>query len=60
MTKHSLNDLHSQYMDGKLKRSEFEGLMYNYFLSNQDKTCLRRWEHHEYEDFISCFYQCFD
>jgi hypothetical protein len=59
MIKNSLNSLHSQYISGKLTRDEFEGAMYDYFLSNQDKTYLNHWNRNEYEDFISWFYQRF-
>jgi hypothetical protein len=57
MQKNYLNDLHSQYIDGKLRRPEFEGLLYSYFFSNQEKTCLSHWKRDEYEDYISWFYQ---
>ena len=57
MHKNILNDLHHQYVNGKLKRCDFEGLLYRYFLSNQDKTCLSHWKRDEYEDYISWFYQ---
>lgn len=57
MQKNTLNELHSQYVNGKLSRLEFEGLLYNYFMSNQEKTCLSRWNRDEYEDYVSWFYQ---
>jgi hypothetical protein len=56
MQKNYLNDLHSTYVNGNLKRQDFEGLLYNYFLCNQDKTCLSRWKRDEYEDYVSWFY----
>jgi hypothetical protein len=59
MKGNSLNDLHSQYINGKITCDEFEGAMYSYFLYNQDKTCLSHWNHDEYEDYISWFYQRF-
>ena len=52
----TLNELFSEYYTGKLKRWKFEGLIYNYFVFNQDKTCINHWGRDEYEDFISWFY----
>ena len=57
MQKNYINDLHSGYIDGSLKRNEFEGMLYSYFLTNQEKTCLSHWKRDEYEDYISWFYQ---
>ena len=57
MHKNLLNDLHFQYVNGKIGRNEFESLLFSYFLSNQNKTCLSHWNRDEYEDYISWFYQ---
>ncbi|MCL2721673.1 MAG: hypothetical protein FWD47_10090 [Treponema sp.] len=54
--KQALNDLFFEYCKGKLKRIDFEGLIYNYLIYNQEKTCLNHWDRNEYEDFISWFY----
>jgi DNA-directed RNA polymerase specialized sigma24 family protein len=39
-----------------LTPSEFEGLVYNYLVKNQEKTGLSHWKEDEYEEFISWFY----
>jgi DNA-binding transcriptional regulator GbsR (MarR family) len=52
----TLNNLYSDYLSGKLVRPQFEGLIYNYFVFNQEKTCLSHWKREEYEDYISWFY----
>jgi len=57
MKQYTLNELYSQYAAGKIKRTEFEGNIFRYFLCNQDKTCLCHWKRDEYEDYISWFYQ---
>jgi len=57
MQQNTLNELYSQYITGRIKRAEFEGSIYRYFLNNQDKTCVGHWKRDEYEDYISWFYQ---
>ena len=52
-----LNDLFSDYKNGIYNRSRFEGMVYDYYINNQEKTCLGHWKHNEYEDFMSWFYQ---
>ncbi|MDR0323299.1 MAG: hypothetical protein LBI12_02490 [Treponema sp.] len=59
MQKYLLDELHSNFIKGKIKRADFEGAIYNYYLCNQDKTCLRHWTSDEYEDYISWFYPRF-
>jgi len=54
--KQTLNNLYSCYKKSELNRSDFEGLIYRYFIGHQEKTCIRHWDHDEYEDFISWFY----
>lgn len=55
--KYFLNDLYLKFKTGKIDRSEFEGSIYNYYLNNQNKTCLSHWNTDEYEDYISWFYK---
>ena len=52
----SINDFYSDYLSGELSRNEFEGMIYNYYICNQDKTCLSHWKRDEYEDYLSWFY----
>jgi len=52
----TINDLYSEYLSGEISREDLEGLIYNYFIFNQEKTCLCHWKRDEYEDFISWFY----
>jgi len=56
MQEKSLNKNYSEYLLGKIKRDEFEGIIYTYLLDNQNKTCINFLEKDEYEDFISWFY----
>jgi hypothetical protein len=56
MHQKSLNKIYSEYLSGKIKRDEFEGIIYTYLFNNQNKTCINHWEQDEYEDFISWFY----
>jgi len=57
MQQNTLNELHSQYTTGKIKREEFEGSIYRHYFNNQEKTCLSHWKRDQYEDYISWFYQ---
>ena len=52
----SLNGLFSDYLSGEILRDQFEGLIYNYLVHNQEKTCLSHWKRDEYEDYLSWFY----
>ena len=52
-----LNILFSQYTNGSITRSDFEGGIYQYLAKNQDKTNFCHWKRDEYEDFLSWFYQ---
>ncbi|MCL2809625.1 MAG: hypothetical protein FWD24_06125 [Treponema sp.] len=52
----TLNNLFNGYFTGTLERGELEGLVYQYLIHNQEKTCLNHWKHDDYEDFISWFY----
>jgi hypothetical protein len=56
MYQKSLNKIYSEYLLGRIKRDEFEGILYTYLFNNQHKTCINYWEQDEYEDFISWFY----
>jgi hypothetical protein len=56
MKQYSLNELFSQYKNGKIKKAELEGQVYYHFFHNQEKTRLGHWKRDEYEDFISWFY----
>jgi len=52
----SLNELFIEYSAGTMNRAELEGLIYNFLVYNQDKTCISHWKTDDYEDFISWFY----
>jgi len=54
--KQTLNKLFLRYKKNEISRSKLEGLIYSYFLNNQEKTCVCHWKRDEYEDFISWFY----
>ena len=56
MQQNPLNDLYTQYANGKLSRTGFEGLIYQYLAKNQDNTNLGHWRRDEYEDYLSWFY----
>jgi hypothetical protein len=56
MQEQSLNNFYSQYKNKTIGRDEFEGLIYQYLMKNQEKTNLAHWKHDEYEEFVSCFY----
>jgi hypothetical protein len=56
MKEHKLNILFSLFREKRLKRDEFEGLVYNYFVNNKGKTQIGHWKEEEYEDFLSWFY----
>jgi len=52
----SLNKIYSDYLSGNIDIGEFEGIIYQYLINNQEKTCIKHWKQDEYEDFISWFY----
>jgi hypothetical protein len=56
MQKYDLNELWALFMERKLKRAEFEGLVYQYYVKNKEKTQISNWKDEDYEDFISWFY----
>jgi len=56
MQQNYFNDLYSEYSAGEIERSEFEGLIYRYFINHQSKTNIAHWKKAEYEDFVSWFY----
>jgi len=56
MQMESLNKIYSEYLSGEIGLGEFEGIIYEYLLNNQEKTCVKHWKQDEYEDFISWFY----
>ena len=51
-----LNAIYEQYINKAISRCKLEGSIYNYYLFNQEKTCLSHWKTDEYEDFVSWFY----
>ena len=51
-----LNNLYFQFMEKKIKRREFEELLYKYLLKYQEKTCLAQWEKDKYQDYLSWIY----
>ena len=56
MDQHYLNNLYLQYTSNIIERCEFEGLVFQYFLNNQDKTSLSRWKCDDYKDYLSWVY----
>lgn len=52
----NLNELYSNYFNGKITKSDFECELYTFFANNQEKTSLCHWTRDEYEDFISWFF----
>jgi DNA-directed RNA polymerase specialized sigma24 family protein len=56
MQENTLNDLYSMFIESKINRGKFEGLVFIYLLNNQSKISTRRWKNDEYEEFISWFY----
>jgi DNA-directed RNA polymerase specialized sigma24 family protein len=56
MQEHTLNVLYSMFIEKKINRGKFEGLIFKYLIDNQTKLIVRYWRHDEYEEFISWFY----
>ncbi|MCL2243098.1 MAG: hypothetical protein FWC03_01360 [Treponema sp.] len=56
MDQHYLNNLYSEYTEKLINRCEFEGLVYQYLLNNQEKTSLSNWETDDYKDYLSWIY----
>jgi hypothetical protein len=52
----SLNDLFKKYSQGMLARQEFEGVLFEYALENNQRFHLANWEHDEYADYLSWLY----
>ncbi|MDR0486747.1 MAG: hypothetical protein LBG91_00720 [Treponema sp.] len=52
----SINDLYTQFVNGVIERTEFEGLVFQKLVKNQTKYNFGHWNRDEYEDFISWFY----
>jgi len=51
-----LNDIYSNFLLGYLPRVELEGNIYQYLISNQEKTCLSHWKRDDYNDYLSWFF----
>ena len=56
MQQQSMNTFYLEFLSGELPRIEFEGMIYSYLISNQDKTCLSHWRQDDYYDYISWLY----
>jgi DNA-directed RNA polymerase specialized sigma24 family protein len=56
MQEHTLNDLYSMFIERKINRGKFEGLIFKYLINNQTKLIARYWRHDQYEEFVSWFY----
>lgn len=56
MHKNKLNELYFLFKENSLSRNGLESSVYQYFIDNQDKTTLGRWEKDMYEDFLSWYY----
>jgi len=56
MQEHTLNDLYSMFIERKINRGKFEGLVFLYLVNNKAKISTRHWRNDEYEDFISWSY----
>ena len=52
----TINDMYTGYLSGDITRENLEVMIYNYFIYNQEKTCLCHWKRDDYEDYISWFY----
>jgi len=52
----TINNMYSDYISGEITREDLEGRIYNYYIFNQEKTCLCHWKRDDYEDYISWFY----
>ncbi|WP_461247730.1 hypothetical protein, partial [Treponema sp. R6D11] len=56
MQEQTLNDLYSMFIERKINRSKFEGMVFIYLLNNQAKIITKKWKNDEYEEFVSWFY----
>jgi hypothetical protein len=56
MQEHTLNDLFSMFIERKINRGKFEGMIFIYLLNNQAKFISKNWRQDEYEEFVSWFY----
>jgi hypothetical protein len=56
MQEHTLNDLYSMFIDRKINRGKFEGMVFLYLVNNRTKISTRHWKNDDYEEFISWFY----
>jgi len=52
----TINDMYTGYLSGDITREALEGMIYNFYIYNQEKTCLCHWKRDDYEDYISWFY----
>ena len=56
MDQNYLNSLYFQYASNIIERDEFEGLVYQYLIKNQEKTGLSHWKCDDYNDYLSWIY----
>ena len=54
--KDTLNNLYSIFLSGEMNLADFESCIYEFLVSNKEKTGLCHWKQEDYEDFISWFY----
>jgi hypothetical protein len=52
----SLNVWMEKYIQGSLKKKEFEGLIFQYCLDNRSRFCLPNWDRDEYTDYLCWLY----
>jgi hypothetical protein len=52
----SLNDLFKEYSRGTLERKQFEGLLFQYILENNQRFHLGNWQRDEYGDYLGWLY----
>jgi hypothetical protein len=56
MQEHTLNELYSMFIERKINRGKFEGLVFLFLVNNRTKISTRHWKNDDYEEFISWFY----
>ncbi|MDR2941649.1 MAG: hypothetical protein LBV17_03560 [Treponema sp.] len=56
MQEYTLNDLFSMFIEKKINRSKFEGLVFIYLVNNKTRLMSKYWRNDEYEEYISWFY----
>jgi hypothetical protein len=56
MIKFSFNDLHSQFINGEIGRTDFEGMIFQNLAGSKSKFVSALWTRDEYDDFISWMY----